>query len=174
MQQEQLRTSFKNRAENVMIVDMVRNDLGKIAIPGTVRLQELYSVEKYPTLLQMTSTVSAWVCAPIADVFRALFPSASVTGAPKISTMQMIRELEQDPRGLYTGAIGYIAPNGDCQFSVAIRTLVIDTLHQFAEYGTGSGIVADSNADEEYAECELKARVLFASTSVADRIPAKE
>jgi para-aminobenzoate synthetase/4-amino-4-deoxychorismate lyase len=163
VQQEQLHSSAKNRAENVMIVDMVRNDLGKIATPSTVNVAQLFAVEKYPTLLQMTSTVSAQARAPLTEVFRALFPSASVTGAPKIKTVRIIRALEREPRGLYTGAIGHIAPNGDRQFSVAIRTLVIDTDRQAAEYGTGSGIVADSNADDEYAECELKARVLLHS-----------
>jgi para-aminobenzoate synthetase/4-amino-4-deoxychorismate lyase len=157
---ERLRASPKNRAENIMIVDMIRNDLGRIAVPGTVRVDELFAVERHPTLLQMTSTVRAETRASLAELFQALFPCASVTGAPKIATTQIIRRLEGEPRGIYTGCIGYIAPGGNSRFSVAIRTALIDMDRQSAEYGTGSGIVADSNAEEEYAECQLKAAIL--------------
>lgn len=156
-----LLSSPKNRAENVMIVDMIRNDMGRIAETGSVRVEKLFSVEKYPTVLQMTSTVTARTTAPISDIFRNMFPCASITGAPKIKTMQIIKQLEPDPRGVYTGSIGYISPEANCQFNVAIRTVVIDTEEKSAEYGVGSGIVWDSEADDEYEECQTKARVLF-------------
>jgi len=157
---EQLRASPKNRAENIMIVDMIRNDLGRIAVPGSVRVDDLFAVERHPTLLQMTSTVRAETRASVAEVFQALFPCASVTGAPKIATTQIIRRLEGAPRGVYTGCIGHLTPNGNGRFSVAIRTVLIDQEQHVAEYGTGSGITCDSNAEEEYAECQLKAAIL--------------
>jgi para-aminobenzoate synthetase/4-amino-4-deoxychorismate lyase len=154
-------SSPKNRAENVMIVDMIRNDMGRIAETGSVRVERLFAVEKYPTVLQMTSTVTSRTSAPISDVFRSMFPCASITGAPKIKTMQIIKQLEPDPRGIYTGSIGYISPGANSQFNVAIRTAVVDTEEKSAEYGVGSGIVWESEADDEYEECQTKARVLF-------------
>jgi para-aminobenzoate synthetase/4-amino-4-deoxychorismate lyase len=156
----QLSSSLKNRAENVMIVDMVRNDLGKIAAPGSVRVEELFAVENYATVLQMTSTISAHARVSLVEILRGLFPAASITGAPKIKTMELIGALESGPRGLYTGCIGFISPEQDAQFSVAIRTAIIDTQSGVAEYGTGSGIVWDSDADQEYAECLLKTAIL--------------
>jgi para-aminobenzoate synthetase/4-amino-4-deoxychorismate lyase len=155
-----LRGSEKDRAENLMIVDMLRNDLGRVAELGSVRVASLFDVERYPTLLQMTSTVEAQSRVPFADLLAALFPCASVTGAPKVRTMRLIADLEPGPRGIYTGAIGTLDPGGNACFSVAIRTLVIDRDRGEAEYGVGSGIVADSVAADEYAECLLKARVL--------------
>ncbi len=156
-----LREEPKTRAENVMIVDLLRNDLGRIARPGSVHVRSLFDIETYPTLLQMTSTVEASIdpLTTLHDIFRALFPCGSVTSAPKIRTMQIIRELENSPRGLYTGAIGYIDPNRDFTFNVAIRTIVInaDTRGQM---GVGSGIVADSDAQAEWEECLLKARFM--------------
>ncbi len=163
---EWLYHSEKNRAENVMIVDMVRNDMGRIATTGTVRVPHLFDIERYPTVLQMTSTVECETLATLPDIFTALFPCASITGAPKIRTMQIIRELEPDPRGVYTGAIGFIAPGNAvapgrrAQFNVAIRTLVVDTHTGQAEYGTGGGIVWDSDPEDEYREAHLKTRVL--------------
>ncbi len=154
-------SSAKDRAENVMIVDMIRSDMGRVAAPGSVRVEKLFSIEKYPTLLQMTSTVTARTTAPISEIFRGMFPCASITGAPKVKTMQIIKQLEPDPRGIYTGSIGYISPDARSQFNVAIRTAVIDMQEKSAEYGVGSGIVWDSQADDEYAECQTKARVLF-------------
>ncbi len=154
-----LRTSAKERAENVMIVDMMRNDLGRIADTGTVAVPELFATERYPTVWQMTSTVSARSSAPLADIFAALHPSASVTGAPKVRTMQIIAELEGRPRGVYTGAIGYIAPDGSTQFSVGIRTAVIDLASGELTYSVGSGIVWDSDAAAEYQECLLKSAI---------------
>jgi para-aminobenzoate synthetase/4-amino-4-deoxychorismate lyase len=155
-----LAQSEKNRAENVMIVDMIRNDMGRIADVGSVRVTDLFAVERYPTLLQMTSTVQAQTDQPVADILAAMFPCASITGAPKRRTMQLIQQLEPYPRGVYTGAIGYIAPGRRARFSVAIRTVLVDRQAACATYGVGSGIVWDSTAVDEYAECRLKTRVL--------------
>lgn len=157
-----LRASEKNRAENVMIVDMVRNDMGRVAQWGSVAVPSLFDVERYPTLWQMTSTVTARTAASRLEVFQALFPCASVTGAPKVSTMGIIADLEPRPRGVYTGAVGWMAPGGRAQFNVAIRTVVVDRLAGQATYGVGSGVVWDSDAGHEYEECLLKARVLTA------------
>jgi para-aminobenzoate synthetase/4-amino-4-deoxychorismate lyase len=159
-QAQWLHESKKNRAENVMIVDMIRNDLGRIATIGSVQVPELFTVEKYPTLWQMTSTVQAKTSASLAQIFTALFPCASITGAPKVSTMKFISELETTPRNIYTGSIGYIAPQRKATFNVAIRTALIDRETQTAEYGVGGGIVWDSTSADEYAEALLKARVL--------------
>lgn len=159
-QAEWLKASEKNRAENVMIVDMIRNDLSRIARIGSVRVPELFTIEKYPTLWQMTSTVTAQTSAPLTEIFKALFPCASITGAPKVSTMKIIAALETTPRCIYTGAIGYIAPRYKASFNVAIRTIQIDRQTQTAEYGVGGGIVWDSTSADEYAEALLKARVL--------------
>ncbi len=155
-----LRASAKDQAENVMIVDMIRNDLGRIARFGSVRVPSLLEVERYPTVLQMTSTVEARSAAPLDVILAALFPCASITGAPKVRTMQLIAGLEGGPRGVYTGAIGYLAPGRRARFNVAIRTVLVDRLAGQASYGVGSGIVWDSDADAEYEECRLKAQVL--------------
>lgn len=155
-----LRASEKNRAENVMIVDMIRNDLGHIAEVGSVHVPELFTIEKYPTLFQMTSTVKATTKASVTRIFSALFPCASITGAPKVSTMRIIEELETSPRKIYTGSIGYIAPNRKARFNVAIRTALVDKANRKAEYGVGGGIVWDSTSADEYSEALLKARVL--------------
>lgn len=156
-----LHGSEKNRAENVMIVDMVRNDLGRLARVGSVRADSLFEVERYPSQWQMVSTVTADVDATdLRRMFEALFPTGSITGAPKHAAMQIIRDLETTPRGIYTGAIGYVSPRGRAHFNVAIRTVVIDRRSQTAELGIGSGIVWDSVDVDEYEECLLKARVL--------------
>ncbi|MFB3812633.1 MAG: aminodeoxychorismate synthase component I [Terriglobales bacterium] len=151
----------KNRSENVMVVDLLRNDLGRICECGSVRVDNLFAVEKYPTLLQMTSTVSGKLRSGLGlyELFRAMFPCGSITGAPKVRTMQIIRELERQPRGPYTGAIGFFAPTGESVFSVAIRTLVLEANR--GTMGVGSGIVYDSVAEDEYAECRLKAEFLM-------------
>ncbi|MBW7900641.1 MAG: aminodeoxychorismate synthase component I [Rhodocyclaceae bacterium] len=151
-----LAASAKDRAENVMIVDLIRNDLGRIARPGSVRVESLCTVETYPSVHQMTSTVAADCDAGLAEVFAALFPCGSITGAPKVRAMQIVRELEPAPRGLYTGALGWVGPGGDFRFAVAIRTLLLDA-DGGLRYGVGSGIVWDSEAAAEYAECLLKA-----------------
>ncbi len=150
----------KNRSENVMIVDLLRNDLGRISEPGSVRVSDLFSVEKYNTLFQMTSTVASTLNDDLSysDIFRSIFPCGSVTGAPKIRTMQIIQELEEEPRAVYTGAIGYISPGGDALFNVPIRTITIRGNR--GEMGVGSGIIYDSDPEDEYDECRLKARFL--------------
>ncbi len=159
-QRGRLAESPKDRAENAMIVDMVRNDLAKIAKAGTVRVTAAFSVERYPTVWQMTSTVEAITDAQVVEIFKALFPAASVTGAPKVRTMEILCELEVAPRGVYTGAIGWLLPGGRCQFSVAIRTLWCHKSFREAIYSVGSGVVWDSTPDGEYEECLRKASVL--------------
>ena len=159
-QRAALLASEKERAENVMIVDLLRNDLGRLAAPGKVRVEALCVAEAYPTLWQVVSTVAAELPGVrLLDLFRALFPCGSITGAPKIATMKKIAQLERSPRGLYTGSIGWVAPNGDCRFNVAIRTLE-QTGGGLVRLGVGSGIVIDSDPSREYAECLLKARFL--------------
>jgi para-aminobenzoate synthetase/4-amino-4-deoxychorismate lyase len=157
---EALQRSEKDRAENLMIVDLMRNDLGKIAQTGSVRVDQLFGIERYPTVYQMVSQVSAKV--PDRSLFntlKALFPSGSVTGAPKIRAMEIISILERSSRGIYTGAIGHIKPGADFAFNVAIRTIEI-TPGNRGRLHVGSGIVADSAANSEYAECWSKARFL--------------
>ena len=160
-QSARLLASEKDRAENVMIVDLLRNDLGRIARLGSVQVQKLFDLERHPTLWQMTSTIQARTGAGLEECLAALFPCGSVTGAPKVRAMQIIAELERWPRGLYTGAIGLIQPGGDCLFTVAIRTLVLDTATGQAIYGVGSGVTNDSKVLGEYAECRLKAAFLM-------------
>ncbi|HXT21979.1 MAG TPA: aminodeoxychorismate synthase component I [Thermoanaerobaculia bacterium] len=155
-----LAASPKERAENLMIVDMVRNDLGRVARAGTVVTRDLFSCERYATLWQLTSTVTAQSDAPLSAVLAALFPSASVTGAPKARTMELIAALEGEPRGVYTGTIGWAGPGGRAHFNVAIRTVWIDRRRGIAEYGTGGGVTWDSDAAAEHAESRLKASVL--------------
>lgn len=160
---QQLRDSEKARSENIMIVDMIRNDLGRIAESGSVRVTRTFDIERYPTLLQMTSTVEGTTHAAVSDILKALFPCASITGAPKVRTMQIIRDLESGPRGIYTGSIGYFGPGPVARFNVAIRTVHVDQQRHEAQYGTGSGIVWDSEAGDEYDECLTKANVLSTS-----------
>jgi para-aminobenzoate synthetase/4-amino-4-deoxychorismate lyase len=159
-----LQNSEKNRAENIMIVDMIRNDMGRVATPGTVTPENLFSVERYPTVWQMTSAVSCRTRAKFPEIMTALFPCASITGAPKPRTMSIIAELETSPRRIYTGAIGYLSPGSNAQFSVAIRTVLLDNLSHVAEYGVGGGIVWDSASKDEYEECLLKAGILKQTT----------
>lgn len=159
-QAEGLRASAKERAENVMIVDMVRNDLGRIATTGSVQVPTLFDLERYPTVWQMTSTVTAHTHAPLDRLFTALFPPASITGAPKRRAMEIIDELETAPRRIYTGAIGWVAPQRQAQFNVAIRTVLIDQRQGEMEYGVGGGIVWDSSPAKEKAECLSKTRIL--------------
>lgn len=156
-----LSKDVKNRAENLMIVDLMRNDLGRIADLGSVSVTDLFTVETFKTLHQMTSGVRAVLKDGVGldDLLRAIFPPGSVTGAPKIRAQELIRALETEPRGVYCGAIGYFAPNGDSLFNVAIRTAVIDR-NGAGEMGIGSGVVADSVGTKEYAECLLKMKFL--------------
>ncbi len=154
----------KSRAENLMIVDLLRNDVGRLAPPGAVRVTDLFTVETLRSLHQMTSGIAATLSPSpsLAALLRALFPCGSVTGAPKIRAMEIIRALEAEPRGVYTGAIGMIAPGGRMLLNVAIRTLVIAPDGR-GELGIGSGVVFDSDAASEYDECRLKARFLTAA-----------
>ncbi|GGA89431.1 aminodeoxychorismate synthase component I [Ornithinibacillus halotolerans] len=158
--------SEKNRAENVMIVDLLRNDLGRIARPGTVNVPALFSIEKYPTVHQMTSTITAELESniTIVNIFKALFPCGSITGAPKISTMNIINDLESTPRDVYCGAIGYITPQKEAIFNVPIRTAIIDRDGN-ATYGVGGGITWDSDSSEEYEEVLTKTKVLSRNKS---------
>lgn len=157
-----LTSDTKNQAENLMIVDLLRNDLSVVAEPGSVQVPALFSAERYDTLWQMTSTVEAQLRPGIGtgDLVRALFPCGSVTGAPKIRAMQLIAELEDAPRGVYCGAIGFVAPGDRAVFNVPIRTVVVHDGR--GRMGSGSGVVWDSDADAEYDECLLKARFLTA------------
>lgn len=160
LKRQELVSCQKNRAENLMIVDLLRNDLGRICVPGSVVTENLFALETYPTLHQMVSTVRGKLGNEVElfDIFRALFPSGSVTGAPKIRAMELIDRLEPSSRGIYTGAIGFMQPDRDMVFSVAIRTLELVAGHGM--YGSGSGIVWDSDPQQEYSECLLKARIL--------------
>ncbi len=155
-----LQASDKNRAENLMVTDMVRNDLGRIAQIGSVRVADAFQLERYPTLWQMTSSVSATSERSLLDVLHALFPAASITGAPKRRTMEIIHELESEPRQIYTGSIGYLRSDGSAQFNVAIRTAVVNKKTCVAEYGVGGGIVWDSDATDEYQESRIKAQIV--------------
>lgn len=157
-----LAASPKERAENAMIVDLLRNDLGRIARTGSVRVAELFSIERYRTVLQMTSTVEARVAQGVglAELFAALFPCGSVTGAPKIAASRIIAALERSPRGPYCGAIGVVAPGGDAVFNVAIRTLDLDLDRGDAAYGVGGGITFASSPEREWDEAMAKAAVL--------------
>jgi len=168
---ETLRNSQKECAENLMIVDLVRNDLSRVALPGSVKVPQLFSVEAWPTVWQMTSTVTCRTKAAtgLREVFGALFPCGSVTGAPKAAAMSAIRMLETSGRGVYCGAVGAIMPGGEAVFSVGIRTPVVGRLPSgeiqqgIAECGIGSGITLDSDADSEHAEWQAKQTFLMRS-----------
>ena len=150
--------SSKDRAENSMIVDLLRNDLGKICKPGSVRVKKKWEIERYPTLFQMTSTIDGILNNKLsfADLFTALFPGGSITGAPKRDAIRYISQLEKQPRGIYTGAVGFFAPGGESIFNIAIRTLRIR--ENKARLGIGSGVVYDSSPEDEYGECLLKGK----------------
>jgi para-aminobenzoate synthetase / 4-amino-4-deoxychorismate lyase len=159
---EWLANDAKNRAENVMIVDLIRNDLGRICSFGSVQVEKLFDLTRYPSLWQMTSSISATLRPDVdyEQIFRALFPCGSVTGAPKVHAMQLLAQIEKQPRGLYTGAIGYFSPE-ETVFNVTIRTLELE--NGIARGGVGSGIVIDSEPEGEYRECQLKAEFLTRS-----------
>lgn len=162
-----LAASAKDRAENLMIVDLLRNDLGRIAQFGSVAVTDMFAIESYPTVHQMTSTITARLADGIMldDIFAAVFPCGSVTGAPKIAAMQHIAELETSPRSAYCGSIGVIRPDGSTTFNVAIRTVVMDTAARTAAYGAGGGITWDSSAAAEYEEAIGKAAM------ITERVP---
>jgi para-aminobenzoate synthetase component 1 len=162
---EFLRNDEKNQAENRMIVDLLRNDISLISEVGSLDVPELFRIESYPTVHQMVSRVRAKLLPDLSlrNIFAALFPCGSITGAPKIRAMEVLRDLETSPRGVYCGAIGWIAPGGAMRFSVAIRTISLYPQSE-AVYNVGGGVVFDSTAEEEYRECLLKAR--FATGTV--------
>ncbi len=155
-----LQSDPKQRAENLMIVDLLRNDLSRVAVPGSVAVPQLFAVETYPTVHQMTSTVTAQLLPGVGavDLIKAIFPCGSITGAPKIRAMEVVAEVEARPRGAYTGSIGRIDANGDAAFNVAIRTLHLKQGETVATLGLGSGIVADSNLGQEWDECRAKGK----------------
>ncbi len=159
---EQLRQNAKEQAENLMIVDLLRNDLGQVAQTGTVQARALFELESYPTVHQMISTITARLKDGVSllELFQALFPCGSVTGAPKRRSMELIAEIEGQPRGIYCGTIGYLAPDGEMAFSVAIRTLLLNHQTSRISMGVGSGITWDARPDAEYTECRHKAAFL--------------
>ncbi|MDM7954767.1 aminodeoxychorismate synthase component I [Blastomonas sp.] len=172
-----LETSEKDRAENLMIVDLLRNDLSRVAVPGSVGVTDLFRIESYPTVHQMTSTVRAAIAHGLdaIDVVRAIFPCGSITGAPKIRAMEMLHAIEAGPRGIYCGSIGRIDPYrgkapGDAAFNVAIRTLHLAGDAQKVSLGLGSGVVADSSSSAEWRECLVKGAFLKAATKHFDLI----
>ncbi|GLZ73506.1 MULTISPECIES: aminodeoxychorismate synthase component I [Burkholderia cepacia complex] len=160
-----LRNSPKDRAENAMIVDLLRNDMGRIAQTGGVRVESLFDLERYPSVWTLTSTIKADIgSASFMDVLRAMFPCGSIVGAPKIAAMRCIDELELSDRGLYCGSIGWMSPTGDYSLNVAIRTLVLKK-DGTGVYGVGGGIVIDSEPSLEWSECQWKSRVIRGSTT---------
>ena len=158
-----LADSEKDRSENLMIVDLLRNDLGRVSDTGSVTVEDLFQVERYDTVWQMTSTIRSQLRAGtgLPELFRALFPCGSVTGAPKLRSMAIIRELEPQPRRIFTGCIGFVGPGSDALFNVAIRTVLADRESGALEFGVGSGITIGSTASEEYAECAIKTQFLI-------------
>ncbi|MFC1631694.1 aminodeoxychorismate synthase component I [Candidatus Omnitrophota bacterium] len=167
-----LRSCLKNRSENLMIVDLLRNDLGRISRTASINVPQLFNIERYRTLFQMTSDIRSRLRSSYSacDIFRHIFPSGSVTGAPKIKTMQIIQQLEKEPRNVYTGSIGFFSPRKKGIFNVAIRTVLINKRNQKGEMGVGSGIVYDSDPKKEYAECCLKANFLTKDLSESSLI----
>ena len=155
-----LKESEKNKAENLMITDMVRNDLGKFSNSGSVKVDSLFEIEKYPTLWQMISSVKANSSDSSLSILSSLFPAASITGAPKHRTMEIISNLEQSAREIYTGSIGFIRPDGSSQFNVAIRTAWFNNITKEAKYAVGGGIVIDSSPEEEWQECITKSKII--------------
>jgi para-aminobenzoate synthetase component I len=154
-----LQTDPKNRSENVMIVDLVRNDLGKISAVGSVEVTELFGIYSFPTVHQMISTVESRLKAdvPFSEALRQTFPMGSMTGAPKVRAMQLIEQYERTRRGVYSGAVGYITPEGDFDFNVVIRSILYNAKEKYASFQVGGAIVADSDAEKEYEECQIKA-----------------
>ena len=156
----ELAASEKDQAENVMIVDLLRNDMGRVSETGSVHVSSLYDIERYETVWQMTSTITSRTSATVPEILAALFPSGSVTGAPKVRTMQIIRDLEPFPRGVYCGAVGWWAPDRRAEFNVAIRTVTVDLEKGQARYNVGGGVTWGSTPEGEYEECRVKAAVL--------------
>jgi len=161
----ELEEDVKQRAENLMIVDLLRNDLSRVSLAGTVTVPDLFHVETYPTVHQMVSTIRARLLPGLSpvDILRVLFPCGSITGAPKVRAMEIINAIEPFSRDIYTGTMGWIDPNGDAAFNVAIRTIWVEEGSQEGRLGLGSGIVADSDVASEWAECLAKGRFLTAA-----------
>jgi para-aminobenzoate synthetase component 1 len=159
-----LQSDAKNRAENLMIVDLLRNDISRVSVPGTVSVPELFAVESFETVHQMTSLITAQMQPDtgLSDIFTALFPCGSITGAPKLRAMQILADLEQAPREIYCGSLGWAAPDGRAEFNVAIRTLMVEDAQ--AVLNVGGGVVYDSTALGEYEEALWKARFARALT----------
>jgi para-aminobenzoate synthetase component 1 len=168
---EQLLSSPKDRAELLMITDLERNDLGRVCRTGSVRVRDLKTVETYPQVHHLVSTIEGELedGRDLVDLLKATFPSGSVTGAPKVRAMQIIRELEPHAREVYCGAIGYVSLNGKAQFNVAIRTMVVK--EGTAHFWSGGGIVADSDPENEYEETLIKARGLIGALNVGAGSP---
>lgn len=158
----QLSIDPKEKSENVMIVDLVRNDLSKIAKKGSVKVDELCKVYSFKQVHQMISTISAEIDdgIPPVEALRATFPMGSMTGAPKISAMKIIEELEETKRGLYSGAVGYFTPNGDFDFNVVIRSILYNSAKKYVSFSVGGAITAGSDSEKEYEECLLKASAM--------------
>ncbi|HEY9090886.1 aminodeoxychorismate synthase component I [Parasphingorhabdus sp.] len=170
--QAELQSDPKQRAENLMIVDLLRNDLSRLAEPGSVKVRELFQVESYPTIHQMTSTVTAKLAEDYSavDLLRQIYPCGSITGAPKIRAMEIIDELECDQRGIYCGSIGRIDADGDAAFNVAIRTFFLGKDQETLSIGLGSGVVADSVVDDEWRECLAKGKFAAVNEGADNRI----
>uniref|UniRef100_UPI00404AAB74 anthranilate synthase component I family protein n=1 Tax=Flavobacterium sp. TaxID=239 RepID=UPI00404AAB74 len=160
---KELGVNEKERSENIMIVDLVRNDLSHTATKGSVKVEELCGLYTFKQVHQMISTVVSevdFITSPI-EILRTTFPMGSMTGAPKISAMQIIEELEETKRGLYSGAVGYFTPNGDFDFNVVIRSILYNASNQYVSFSVGSAITSLSNPEMEYEECLLKAKAMF-------------
>lgn len=159
---EKLRHSEKERAENLMIVDLVRNDLAKSAIPGSIHVDELFEIYSFKQVHQMISTVSAKADPGISipDIIKNAFPMGSMTGAPKIRAMELIEQYESTKRGLYSGSVGYINPNGDFEWNVVIRSILYNAQKRYLSFHVGSAITYDANPEQEYEECLLKAKAI--------------
>ncbi len=160
---EELLNDQKERSENVMIVDLVRNDLSRIAVKNSVKVDELFGIYSFEQVHQMISTISCELkdACKLSDIFKATFPMGSMTGAPKIRAMQLIEKFEKTKRGLYSGAIGYIKPNGDFDFNVVIRSIQYNALNKYLSFMVGGAITIGSDAELEYQECLVKAKALF-------------
>ncbi len=161
--QKELALDEKERSENVMIVDLVRNDLSRVAKAGSVKVEELFGVYSFQQVHQMISTVSCELelGRRLSDIIKASFPMGSMTGAPKVRAMQLIEEYETTKRGLYSGAVGYITPNGDADLSVVIRSILYNASAKYLSFMAGSAITAGSRPEQEYEECLLKAKAMF-------------
>jgi para-aminobenzoate synthetase component 1 len=162
LNKEELLHSAKDRSENVMVVDLVRNDLSRVCEEGTVKVDELYGIYSFPQLHQMISTVSGGLKEDVSfsDIIRATFPMGSMTGAPKKAVMELIEKYETTQRGIFSGAVGYISPNGDFDFNVVIRSMMYNATSRYLSYQAGSAITFNSDPEKEWEECLLKAEAM--------------